>query len=214
MPLAGADRLAPDRQRSLAATVEWSYRLLGKREKRVFRAGSVFPGPFTLQAAEAVAGPGTGPAVLHLVDCSLLTPPTTGPDGRARYVMLETLRAYGAGLLAGAGEQDQATAALAGWALETAEQAAAGLQTSTGEADAARRLDAEDATLRQVLAWAMGRDREAALRLAAALGGGWLLRGRLAGVYPLLAELAGYAEPGSDRWCICLLYTSPSPRDS
>ena len=68
--LAGADRLAPDRQRSLAATVEWSYRLLDDREKRVFRAVSVFPGPFTLEAAEAVAGQGAGPTVLHLVDCS------------------------------------------------------------------------------------------------------------------------------------------------
>jgi DNA-binding CsgD family transcriptional regulator len=47
----------------------------------------------------------------------------------------------------------------------------------------------------------MGRDREAALRLAAALAWWWLLRGRLPGLYPLLAELAGYAEPGSDRWC-------------
>jgi hypothetical protein len=55
--------------------------------------------------------------------------------------------------------------------------------------------------MRQVLAWAMGRDREAALRLAGALGWWWELRGRLSGAYPLLAELAGYAEPGSDRWC-------------
>jgi DNA-binding CsgD family transcriptional regulator len=47
----------------------------------------------------------------------------------------------------------------------------------------------------------MGRDREAALRLAAALGRWWYLRGRLPGLSPLLAELAGYAEPGSDRWC-------------
>ena len=200
--LAGADRLAPDRQRSLAATVEWSYRLLGEQEKRVFRALSVFPGPFTLSAAEAVAGPGAGPAVLHLVDCSLLTPPREGPDGRSRYVMLETLRSYGAGLLAAAGEEDAAAAALAGWAVETAEQAAAGMQTSTGEAAAAAWLDAEDATLRQVLAWAMGCDREAALRLAAALGPWWMLRGRLPGLYPLLAEMAGYAEPGSDRWCM------------
>jgi len=52
-----------------------------------------------------------------------------------------------------------------------------------------------------VLAWAMGHDREAALRLAAALGLWWGLRGRLPGVYLLLAELAGYAEPGGDRWC-------------
>ena len=51
----------------------------------------------------------------------------------------------------------------------------------------------------QVLAWAMSRDREAALRLAAALGWWWRLRGRQVGQYPLLAELAGYAEPGSDR---------------
>jgi tetratricopeptide (TPR) repeat protein len=115
--------------------------------------------------------------------------------------MLETLRSYGARLLAATGEQDQAAAALAGWTVQTAEQAAARLQTSAGETAAARWLDAEDATLRQVLAWAMGRDREAALRLADALGWWWLLRGRLSGAYPLLAELAGYAEPGSDRWC-------------
>jgi DNA-binding CsgD family transcriptional regulator/tetratricopeptide (TPR) repeat protein len=65
-----------------------------------------------------------------------------------------------------------------------------------------RWLDAEDATLRQVLAWAMGRDREAVLRLAVALAPWWQLRGRLSGAYPLLAELAGYAEPGSERWCM------------
>ena len=199
--LAGGDRLAPPRQRSLAATVEWSYRLLDEDGRRMFRAVSVFPGPFTLEAAEAVAGPAAAPAVLHLVDCSLLAPPRPGPDGRARYSMLETLRGHGARLLAEAGEQDQAAAALAGWALGVAEQAAAGGQTRTGEAGAARWLDAEDAAMRQVLAWAMGRDREAALRLADALGGWWLLRGRLSGLYPLLAELAGCAGPGSDRWC-------------
>jgi predicted ATPase/DNA-binding CsgD family transcriptional regulator len=199
--LAGADRLAAPRQRSLAATVEWSYQLLDETERRVFRAVSVFAGPFTLEAGEAVAGPGAGPAVLRLVDCSLLAPPRAGPDGRARYLMLQTMRGYGAGLLAAAGEQDQAAAALAGWALGAAEQAAAGLWSTTGEAGAARRLDAEDATMRQVLAWATGSDREAALRLAGALGWWWHLRGRVAGQYRLLAELAGYAEPGSDRWC-------------
>ena len=76
--LAGADRLAAPRQRSLAATVEWSYQLLDEQERRVFRAVSVFPAGFTLAAAEAVAGPGAGPAVLHLVDCSLLSPPRAG----------------------------------------------------------------------------------------------------------------------------------------
>ena len=79
--LTAGDRLAPDRHRSLAATVEWSYQLLDERERRVFRALSVFPGRFTLEAAEAVAGPGAGPVVLQLVDCSLLVPPRPGRMG-------------------------------------------------------------------------------------------------------------------------------------
>ncbi|TVZ01974.1 hypothetical protein EAS64_31580 [Trebonia kvetii] len=198
--LAGADRLAPPRQRSLAATVEWSYRLLAEQQQRVFRAVSVFPAGFTLEAAEAVAGDAAA-AVLRLVDCSLLAPPCTGPDGRARYSMLETLRAYGAGLLAEAGERDQAASALAGWAVGVAEQAAAGLQSGAEERQAARWLEAEDATMRQVLAWSVAHDAGAALRLVAALGWWWLLRNGLRGVYPLLRAAVGCAEPGSDGWC-------------
>jgi predicted ATPase/DNA-binding CsgD family transcriptional regulator len=199
--LTGGDRLATGRQRSLAAAVQWSYRLLGEREQRVFRAVSVFPGPFTLEAAESVAGTGAEPGVLRLVDCSLLSPPQAGSDGRSRYGMLETLRAYGAGLLAEAGEQDGAAEALAGYALGVAEEAAAGLGTGSGEVAAARRLDAEDATVRQVLAWAMEHDAAMAQRLAVALAPWWLLRGRLTGQYPLLRKTVGFAVPGSDEWC-------------
>ncbi len=199
--LVAGDRLAAGRQRSLAATVEWSYRLLNDHERRVFRAVSVFPGPFTLQAAEAVAGDGAGPAVLRLVDCSLLVPPRAGPDGRSRYVMLDTLRAYGAALLAEADEDDGAAAALAGYALGVAQQAAAGRGTSTAEVAAARRMDAEDATMRQVLAWATQHDAAMALRLAVALEWWWFLRGRLASGYPLLREAADRAAPGSAGWC-------------
>ena len=47
-------------------------------ERRVFRAVSVFPAGFTLEGAEAVAGPGAGAVVLRLVDCSLLVPPRAG----------------------------------------------------------------------------------------------------------------------------------------
>ena len=199
--LTGGDRLAAARQRSLAATVEWSYQLLDEHERPVFRAVSVFPAGFTLEGAEAVAGPGAGAVVLRLVDCSLLVPPRAGPDGRSRYAMLETLRGYGAGLLAGAREQDGAAAALAGYALRVAEEAAAGLDTGTGEVAAARRLDAEDATMRQVLAWAMQHDAAIALRMAVALAQWWVMRGRLTSQYPLLLEVARNAVPGSDEWC-------------
>jgi predicted ATPase/DNA-binding CsgD family transcriptional regulator len=199
--LEAGDRLAAARQRSLAATVEWSYRLLDERERRVFRAVSVFPGPFTLEGAEAVAGAGAGPTVLHLVDCSLLVPPRVGPDGRSRYVMLETLRAYGAGLLAEADEGNAVAAALAGYALRVAEDAMSGLTVGTGEVAAARWLDAEDAAMRQVLEWAIAHDASVAPRLAAALAWWWQIRGRLAGQVPLLREAVDRAAAGSDAWC-------------
>jgi non-specific serine/threonine protein kinase len=197
----GGDRLAPGRQRSLAATMEWSYRLLDEREQQVFRQVSVFPGPFTLEGAEAVAGTDAGPAILRLVDCSLLVPPRPGVDSRSRYGMLETLRDYGARLLAGTGEQEQVAAAMAGYALRVAEEAAAGLQTGTAEIAAALRLDAEDVMMSQVLAWALRHDPAVALRLALALAPWWLLRGRLAVGHPLLGEAASRAETGSDQWC-------------
>src|SRR6185437_11724743 len=131
--LAGTMRRAPARHQSLAATMEWSYQLLSEEERRAFRRLSLFPGPFTLEAAETVAGAAAGSAVLHLVDCSLIVPPRAGPDGRPRYRILETLRAFGAARLVEAGERPEVAAALARHALNVAGQAAAALETSDGE---------------------------------------------------------------------------------
>jgi len=199
--LSDGDRLAEERQRSLAGAVRWSYQLLDDTERRVFRAVSVFPGPFTLEAAEAVAGAGAGQAVLRLVDCSLLLPPQTGLDDRSRYGMLETLRAYGARLLAEAGEEDAVSGALAEYAAELADQARTEVYTRTRELDGLRHLDAEDATLRQVLAWALEHEPDTAVRLALALAPWWGIRGRLASQAPLLTAVAELADPGSGEWC-------------
>ncbi len=204
--LTDGDRLAEERQRSLAATVRWSYQLLADAERRVFRAVSVFPGPFTLEGAEVVAGAGTGRAVLRLVDCSLLLPPRTGPDGRSRYVMLETLRAYGAGLLAEAGEEDEASAALAAYAAEVAGEATNELYIGSREVAGVRHLDAEEITLRHALAWASDHDPAAAMRLTLALARWWRLRGRLSSQAPLLAAAVEYAEAGSEDWCTARLF--------
>ena len=203
--LAGGDRMAPPRLRSLAAAVDWSYRLLGQDDQRVFRRLAVFPGPFTLEAAVTVAGPGAGPVVLNLVDCSLLTPPRPGPDGRDRYLMLETLRAFGLNRLDGAAERAGAAAALAQHALQVADHTDAGMQTSAGEVTAARWLDAEDATMHQALAWALEHDPAAALRLAIALAPWWHLRGRTVAGYALLNAAAKHAAQGEDAWCAAQL---------
>ena len=169
-------------------------------EQRVFRWLSVFPAPFTLAAAEAVAGQDAAAAVLHLVECSLLIPPQPGPDGRLRYSMQQVLRSYGLGLLAETGEQASAEAALARYALQVAEEAAAGLWTIDGEAAAARWLDAEDATTAAVLAWAVEHDLDTALRLAAALGCGGSCAVGWSASYGLLSALADRAESGSSGW--------------
>jgi predicted ATPase/DNA-binding CsgD family transcriptional regulator len=203
--LADGDRLAGERQRSLAGAVQWSYQLLADRERRVFRAVSAFPGPFTMEGAEALAGPGASPAVLRLVDCSLLLPPQAGPDGRSRYAMLETLRAFGAGLLAEAGEEGEVAAALAAYAADMAGEAVLGLFTGSREAAGLRHLDAEDPTLRHALAWALVHDPDVALRLALALAPWWRLRGRLSSQAPVLAAAAEHAVPGSDEWCAARL---------
>ena len=203
--LAGGGRTTP-RHRSLAAAVEWSYLLLGEDEQHVFRRLAVFPGPFTLEAADAVAGAGARTVVLRLVDCSLLVPPRAGPDGRARYLMLETLRIYGADRLDESGDQPGAAAALAGYALQVAEKAVVALNTSTGELAAARWLDAEDANLHQALAWALENDPATGLRLAIALAPWWIARGRTAAGQLLLLAAAARAEPGGNTWCAAQLW--------
>ncbi len=196
--------LAAARHRSLAAVADWSYRLLSAAERGVFRRLAVFPGPFTLEGAEAVAGPEAGPVVLRLVDCSLVAPPRRGPDGRMRYALLQTLRAFGLARLAEAGGEREAAAALAGFALSVAGQAGAGLQAGgqDGELAALRWLDAEDATLGRALGWALEDDPGAALALATALAPWWLQRGRMGEGYAQLAAAAGRAGPaGAGRAC-------------
>jgi len=199
--LADADRLAEDRQRSLAAAVRWSYQLLDATEQRVFRALAAFPGPFTLDAAEAVTNAAAGQVVLRLVDCSLVLPPRTGPDGRSRYGMLETLRAYAAGLLAEAGEEAEVGAALTAYTAEMSLAAAIEINTRGREVAGLRRLDAEDVTVHHALAWALDHDPATALRLALTLATWWQLRGRLSSQAPLLAAVAERARADVHAWC-------------
>ncbi|MEV6209788.1 BTAD domain-containing putative transcriptional regulator [Kitasatospora sp. NPDC051914] len=103
---AGSRTLLP-RQQTLRAVVDWSWDLLGERERAVLRRLSVFAGGCTLEAAEQVAADGTdvrredvADLLLSLVDKSLVV---ADLDGGPRYGMLETIHEYAAEKLAEAG---------------------------------------------------------------------------------------------------------------
>jgi tetratricopeptide (TPR) repeat protein len=114
--------------------------------------------------------------------------------------MLETLRGYALDRLEDAGELEQARTSMARYAVGVAEHASAGMQATPGELAAVRWLDAEEATTRHALAWALEHDQGAALNRAVGLFPWWRLRGRLADGEPLLRAAIGHAEPGTGGW--------------
>ncbi|HLX31175.1 MAG TPA: adenylate/guanylate cyclase domain-containing protein [Gaiellaceae bacterium] len=90
-------RDADPRQRTLRATIEWSYDLLDEQEQTLFRRLSVFRGGWALEAAEDVAG--ADPDLLQsLVEKSLVR------HSSDRFWMLETIRNYAEERLTEAGE--------------------------------------------------------------------------------------------------------------
>jgi len=97
--LTGGSRTALARQRTLEATVDWSYELLSPTERRLLCRLSVFAGGWTLEAAEAVCtGEGIKPAAMldllsRLVDKSLVVADEDATGSR-RYRFLETVRQY------------------------------------------------------------------------------------------------------------------------
>jgi predicted ATPase len=71
--LTGGARDAPERQRTLRATIEWSYDLLETPNQELVAWLSVFAGSFPLAAAEEVCGADLD-RLATLVDSSLLKP--------------------------------------------------------------------------------------------------------------------------------------------
>ena len=93
-------RDADDRQRTLAATIGWSYDLLSDEEKRTFRNLSLFRGGAGLAAVEEVAEAELDD-LASVVAKSLVRVLST-PHG-PRYWMLETIRDFAAAQLADEG---------------------------------------------------------------------------------------------------------------
>ncbi|MDQ3656021.1 MAG: LuxR C-terminal-related transcriptional regulator [Chloroflexota bacterium] len=178
--LTGGGRDRPERQRTMEASIAWSYDLLAPEEQRFLRQLSVFVGGFTLEAAEAVAGPGQETGTLDLVtvlvDQSLLRPMET-PGDTPRYMMLETIREFVEDKLAASGEADAVRDRHAAWCQAFATQARAGVEPVI-RPRAVERLEVEHANMRAALGWLSGTGQIARLNtLAESLWMFWVLGG-------------------------------------
>ena len=190
--LTGGARDAHERQRTLRATIEWSYDLLDEGVRRLLARLSVFAGSFSVAAAEEVSAADLdGLAVL--VDSSLLK-----PIGDGRFLLLETIREYALERLAGTTEADELRERHATFFSALAEQAYA--HRFVSEAEWSRRIEDDHDDLRAACDWLSRRDPEKALVLAGALGWFWLSRGLLEeGCLRFADALAGSAERGRAR---------------
>ncbi len=154
---AGAADL-PERQRTLRATIDWSYDLLDERERELLARLGVFAGGASVEAVEEICGCGEGGDVLEgiasLLDKSLLAVRADLGGGGPRLQMLETVRIYALERLEERGEADTIRARHLDWYRRLAERAQPAL-CGPGQQEWAEKLDAERANLRAAVETAL-----------------------------------------------------------
>jgi predicted ATPase/DNA-binding SARP family transcriptional activator len=182
--LSAGSRTALPRHRTLRATMEWSFALLGARERLLLDRLAVFAGTFNLDAAEQVCAGGPLQAedildgVAALVDRSLVV--MEPDDGAARYRLLETVRQYCMERLAASGERDELEARFAGYYLSLVEAMAPKLLGGPTEQGVVERLTTEHDNIRAASNWAAADEAraEVALRFVGALYWFWYALGQ------------------------------------
>ena len=202
--LAGGSRTALARQRTLEASVQWSYELTDAPERAVLRRLAVFQSTFDVAAAERIASAGEVDelAVLELlgrlVDKSLVQVEEMA-NGEVRYSLLDTIRHFGRDRLADEGEVADTQARHLAWVRDFCESAESPLQR--GDLATLARVNDQFDDIRAALAWACSDpDRaSAAVAIVGSLGMYRLLHGRL--------------REGID-WCREALAADPDPSDN
>jgi predicted ATPase len=183
LPLLRDDAVdVPARQRTMRATIAWSYDLLRPAAQRLFLALAVFEGGFSLAAVEALHEAGSEPGTevletLEELEQNSLLRLASSATGEPRYRMLETIREFADERLRATGEYEHQQRRHARYFLALAEDAA---RAAFGPAAASwlDQLDDDHDNLRAVLRRCLGaQDAETARRLAAALWSYWYVRG-------------------------------------
>jgi predicted ATPase/class 3 adenylate cyclase len=198
----GGSRVAPRRQQTLRALIDWSYDLLDDAEKKLLCRASTFSGGLTLEAAEHVCS-GQGieswevlDILTSLTDKSLVV--AEEHERESRYRLLETVREY-------AREALRASDPGAHWHSRHLAYFLAMSQEGEPHLFGADqkvwldRLETEHDNLRAALAWSTaGEDAAAGLRMAGSLWWFWNVR--------------GYLREGR-RWLSALLAAAPERED-
>jgi predicted ATPase/DNA-binding SARP family transcriptional activator len=170
-------RDAPVRQRTLRATLDWSFELLDPAEQRLFARLAIVSGGCTDEAAQAVCEAGPD-ALSSLVDKSLLRAEET-PEGEPRFRMLETIHEYAFERLEKSGEAEPLRRRHADYYRELVDRAAQET-AGAGSAKVYARVESDLDNLRSALAWA---DAAGASELMLEIAGGlklfWRVRGHL-----------------------------------
>ena len=201
--LSSGPRDVDERQRTLRATLAWSYELLTSAEQSLFAELCVWADGCRLDDAEALLGeawsgaPTLLDALTSLVEKSVLRV-RADPDGEGRYWMLETVREFAFEQLQN-GRREELRGLHAAHYLGVAERAKTAL-TGDEQLSALNRITADIDNFRLAFAWfAEVRDAAGMLRLATALWRALWLRGNLSEGRRWLGSARGSEGPVSGR---------------
>ncbi len=195
--LTGGARDRPARQQTLRGTIDWSYQLLDEGEQMLFRRLAVFPGSFSLDAAEAICNAPEDvemavlDGVMSLISKSLLRQ-MEELAGTSRFTMLETIREFADEKLAESGEVEALRTRHAQYFADLSEKADVD-SFNVLRHEWVALLTADHANARAALEWAHKRgDLVTVIRLASSMMWFWNIGG-------FMSEGREWAETSLDR---------------
>jgi predicted ATPase/DNA-binding CsgD family transcriptional regulator len=190
-------RDASPRQRTMEATLDWSYQLLQPAEQLLFERLSVFAGGFDLDAAQAlVSCYDVLDSLTALVDSSLVL--AEAASEKMRFRLLEPVRQFAEARLVARGTRDATHRHHAEHYLRLANSSEAKLRSNDAGA-VLTQLEKDEDNFRVAMRWARDQPDDLGLRLCTALAPWWSIRGRAnegrAWMDEMLQRRAGTDDP-------------------
>ena len=172
--LTSGPRDLPDRQRTLRATIAWSYDLIDPEAQHLFQTLSVFIGGWSLEAAEYMVEGDVTDGLTALVDMSLVEQ-YVDHTGEPRFRMLETIREYGLEQLVSHDNLDSVQRRHASY-FSNLVMAVPPFIRGPDQVMWLDRLETEHADIQRALDWHLEHDVKSGLQMAASLWRFWWMR--------------------------------------